>query len=257
LTAVDDTDPWEIYLQVDIIAGTVGTTFEVAAWYNTTPVDYHHFIGYGTQTPALFERQSGEESITKTTEIVEDMEHDAEVSQTEERWNFLATLTLGAVSTGELCTVAGVKINSAILGPWSYLHAKRYARWRGSPKIKAVITNDMRVNGAIHVCQSNVAPATTSKPTDYVTFNSHAVSGAQGTALEFPIQWRRLLPWISMEGTDDIGYLIFALPIYTTTQQGKFNITLYVDVSDVSYSLAADPSTAPAVPELVIVKNKA
>jgi len=285
LPVVDDTDPWSIYLQVDIIAGTVGTTFEVASWYNTTPVDYHHFIGYGTQAGArqakvdtvipmdteeaeeqrvkefaqhiLFTRQGGEEQVTKTTEISADTESDSVVSRSEERWNFLTTLTLGAVATGQLSTVAGIRINSAILGQWPYLHGKRYGRWRGSPKIKAIITNDMRVNGSIHICQSNVAPVTTAKPTDYVTFNSHAVSGAQGSSIEFPIQWRRMLPWISMDGSDDVGYLIFALPIYTTTQAGKFNITLYVDVSDVTYSLAADPSTAPVAPELVVIKNTA
>lgn len=236
------------YLQVDVLSGTIGTTFEITLWYNTQPVDYMYYVG---QLPSTLENTLRMEPLEYQMAIDPDtqlksIDADGASSVSERRWNYIDTLTVSSDTS-----LINIPVNAKLLGKWPTRHIARYSKWRGNLPIKVMVNNSQLINGNIHVFHHNFTPSGALDATKFVALIgdiSHSVNGAPGSALTLDLGWRTSVPFLATTPTDDAenGWLAIAIPSISSlnlsgsTQQHV--ITLYSDTSALEFSLPRSTS---------------
>jgi hypothetical protein len=252
---VSDINNQEQFIQVDVLAGTIGTTAEIAFWYNTKDLDYHHLIGIDqiTAEPAAVrthgnsyvgEQQSG--TIAQISKVSPD-NGDGSTTSSERRWNYVSTIKVNQTDA-----IIQIPVNSRLFGKWSMRQAARYSKWQGNLRLKFAITNASVLNGNIHVTHQNapVIGGTVIKADTYYQILGdigHDAAGAPGEAVELDVQWRTTQPFLTTDPSSNIsqnGYITIVIPefSYLSSQQVSSVITIYADSSALQYSLPRSSS---------------
>jgi hypothetical protein len=165
-------------------------------------------------------------------------------ADSERRWTYLDSV----IVPSDVVAVQ-IPINAHTLGSQLWYHAKRYAKWRGTPHFKIVTSNGSLANANMHIIQTDSALNSPAKARDILTNIGYSTKTAQDSAIEYSVQWRNLDPYVSI--TDDeteanLGYLTIVLPINTwqsaPSDFGKIHITLYVDPTDVLMKAETGPN---------------
>lgn len=229
-----------VYIQVDVLGGTVGTTFELVAWYNTKTLDYHHMLG---PEPSLdsrrktFNAKHQMDSLTHESHAVK-QDPDSGASVTENRWNYVTSFPVPA-ETGAVV----IPVDSRAFGKWVQRHAGRFSKWRGELQLKFMINNSFLVNANYHFIHINEDLSTLVGPLnfeDILSYIPHSVSGAPGSATELCCQWRRPEPFLSTEPTEDSnGFVVIVIPLIASSPTNPLEsiVTVYADATALEFSL--------------------
>lgn len=162
----------------------------------------------------------------------------------EQRWQFLDSFQIKP-TTG----IVSIKLNSSILGPFFYRHAKRYTLWRGRPRLKIMFTNARIVNGNVHVVQSSLTPKDGDLPSKYMEESGYSVSGAADSAILVDLKWRNKEIWFhTIPDQLNLGNLLVLIPEISAGSDGTMpqNLvcTIHVDTSDTQLSLPCSHGAA-------------
>jgi hypothetical protein len=244
------------FIQVNVLGGTIGTTFELVMWYNPQPMQYHNMIGLSSIADTFsskrklpvrprFKIDYGEEqmeSVSGSTKVAILPSEGTTVS-TEKRWNYVSSFQVDSETS-----VISIPVNSRLFGPWSFKNSARFGRWHGNLRMKIMLNNSSIANGNFHVIHSNTHVIQddvidTTKFISVLGDIDHSVMGAPGEAIELELHWRTVSPKLEMDhslNSADNGYLLICIPTFTSfpTATGiGSQITLYSDCSNLQYSL--------------------
>jgi len=132
-----------------------------------------------------------------------------------------------------------IPVTAALLGPYNYRHAARYAYWRGELKIKIVVNNSYGLNGNFVLIHSDYPGQPGLDLSKFVTILGNiptSVSGAPGEALVMQCVWRDLAIRLPVDLTSTNGYLTLAIPtVSQASSEASHVISIYSDVSSIEY----------------------
>ena len=158
-------------------------------------------------------------------------------TESEQRWQFLDSFQISP-NTG----IVSLKLNSSILGPFFYRHARRYTIWRGRPRFKIMFTNARIVNGNVHVVQSSQTPKNGDLPAKYMEESGYSVASSADSAILVDLKWRNKEIWFNtIPDALDLGHLLILIPELSAgsleTIPQNLVCTIHVDTSDIQLSL--------------------
>jgi len=182
-----------LYLQLDILNATVGTTFDVVGYYNCADMHYHHYVGrnvpiYEVEEQAMKadlpvekipvhrcdgkcnhsnkqnQKEEKEVKPTKPVRVVKEQSGEP----------LAATRKMeGKPSSGEAVAterrwnfvesfnvdsnvnLINIPVTSALFGKWPFWLVNRFSLWRGRLRLKIMVTNTKNLNGNFHVVHHN------------------------------------------------------------------------------------------------------
>jgi hypothetical protein len=239
-------------LQVDVLGGVIVDPIIIAALINASPMEYHH-LGGTSLAEADYEEQIGEEQDPQkeTTQSKSDIDNLTQNAvEAERRWTYVTSFKTQAVAG-----LVQIPVNTLTLGKFFYRHARRYTKWRGTPKFKIMINNSFSVNSNVHFVHSNIeipSGITEINPEDFLDNIGYAVTGAPGTATVVDAKWRRMEAFVTVSNDPaqpDLGYIYIVMPLNSWTDvtspgyaSSTTQFTIYVDPTDIELKVEAGPN---------------
>lgn len=239
-------EPESLNFQVDVLGGSIATeAVYITVFQNVKSLEYYHLFG-PTQTPSDYEEQGAVQDPQIESQTVKSSVDSEEVgvTNTERRWQYLTSFQIQPSTAA-----VSIPLDKLFLGDHFYRHLRRYALWRGRPRVKVMLTNARILSGNAHITQTN-NPVPDKAVSPYILFKDigYSVLSPADPAIQLDIKWRNPNSWLQTSSSENLGYLNIIVPELSVGSgpiPQNLVVTLHVDTSDIELKIPQAPSSLP------------
>ncbi|APG78599.1 hypothetical protein 2 [Beihai picorna-like virus 116] len=249
-TSALNTDDLSFKITLKKIAGSQGsTTYPITLWMNTADMTYHHMKDREAEKYIVAEEQaltcddepeslSSDVNQTTSSTASENQAETVGPVKSELDWKLATTFKVDPEKVG----IVDIPVTSSLFGKYNWFNARRYYKWKGTPRIKVMTTSASTTNAQVAILHADKASADGDDPAVLPLMFPCAKASVNEAAVEMDLKWRKAqptLPVIFADG-DELGYLKLCFIQGTqgliANASNDVQVSIFTDVSNIEYS---------------------
>ncbi|APG76896.1 hypothetical protein 2 [Beihai shrimp virus 2] len=249
-TSVVDSDDLNVDVTLKRLVTSHGSDYAITLWMNTADMTYHHMKDREIETyivaeeqATLYEEEPSEPSSSDINQVTPSAPETNQAEsvgpvESEVDWKLATTFKVDPNETG----IVDIPVEPSLFGKYNWFNARRYYKWKGTPRVKVMTTSASTTNAQLAVVHADTNSVDGDDPTLPPLMFPCAKASVNEASVEMDLMWRKSTPTLPVRANSSQTLGILKLCFIQGTQQlvaganNDIQVSIFTDVSNVEYS---------------------